>query len=92
MRTIDDALDLLRETLIERGQGYGTTYRQVGLALRVKPQYSILVRIVEKALRLDNLLKFDNTTTTDKAIAAEFLDIAGYAILGLFESSRVKEQ
>ena len=91
MRTIDDALALVKSTLTEKGQGYGPTYRRVAQALGVKPQYSILVRILEKALRIDNILKFDNTETTNKVLAEEFKDIAGYAILGLFESSPLED-
>ena len=85
LRTLAEAINLVNTTLKRKGDAYGTTYRRVGLALSVPPQYSILVRMLEKVMRLDNLLK---TGPIHKvAIAEEFLDLACYAVLGLLESS-----
>jgi len=87
MRRLIEAVDLVYDTLEKKDAIYGQTYRKVGAALGVEPQYSILVRMLEKCIRLNNLLCYGGGRDS-KDVAEEFLDIAVYAVLGLFESSQ----
>ena len=85
MRTHQDALDAVKNLLSDKGLLYGKTYQRVATALSVPPQYSILVRMMEKMFRVDNLLK--GVKPVNQAhLREEFLDIAVYAILAAFES------
>ena len=88
LRTMTEAVDLIRQTLDEKGNIYGPTYRQVGLALGVPSQYSIMVRMMEKLLRINNQLRFGRSQKS----AEEFLDLACYAVLGLMESAPVNNE
>lgn len=84
-RTIGNVIDKVKETLEQKENIYGPTYHRVAVMLSVKPQYSILVRILEKAARAHNIIegnKFDAAHLQE-----EFIDIACYAILAAFESS-----
>lgn len=90
MRKIEDAIDKVREILTLKGGIYGPTYHKVASMLSVCPQYSILVRILEKSARIDNLLK-QPTSQMLEQLQEEFIDIAAYAILAAYESSRTEE-
>lgn len=92
MRTIKEAIQKIESTLEEKGNLYGNTYRRVGLALNVPSQYSIIVRMMEKLMRLDRMVSGFSQTVEAQAVADEFLDLACYAILGLFESSPVQDE
>ena len=83
MRTIEDVLTKIKETLEVKGTIYGPTYRRVASMLNVRPQYSILVRILEKTARIHNLLNSGGDTSH---ICEEFIDIACYAVLAAYES------
>lgn len=85
MRTLAEAINKVTETLGQKGDLYGPTYRRVGLLLNVPSQYSILVRMTEKICRLDNILA-EGQDNRRQAVAEEFLDLACYAILAMFES------
>ena len=83
-RKLSDTVDYLQQVMSVKGNQYGPTYRKVALALSCPVQHSISVRMLEKLLRIDNLLKLP---AVDMAhIREEFLDIAVYACLGAFES------
>jgi hypothetical protein len=83
-RKMDDILGKIQAMLTSKGNTYGRTYHKVGLALGCPPQHSILVRMMEKMLRVNNIL---NRPCPDMAhVQEEFLDIAAYAALGAFES------
>lgn len=89
MRTLNEAFDRMKELMEEKGEAYGPTYRRTAAALGVAPQYSILVRIVEKAMRCDNILRHSDLAdvSANPALVEEFLDIAVYAVLAAFESA-----
>lgn len=89
MRTIHEAIDKVKDTLESKGMKYGRTYIKVAQALNVDPSYSILVRILEKCFRVDHIQTCGRGTRQDihRALTSEFLDIACYAILAMFESS-----
>ncbi len=83
MRTIKEVLDIVEQTLEHKGNTYGPTYRKVATMLSVQPQYSILVRMLEKIARCHNLLKQNGGLAH---LREEFIDIACYAVLAAFES------
>lgn len=83
MRTIEEVIIRVRETLTSKGGQYGTTYKRVATMLSVQPQFSILVRILEKCARCHNLLK---KSGNEEHLREEFIDIACYAVLAAFES------
>jgi hypothetical protein len=85
-RTLSEMIKTVENLLSEKGNDYGKTYLKVAAMLSVKPQYSILVRILEKCARCDNLLRRDNS---EVPLRENFLDIAAYAILAAFESERL---
>lgn len=83
MKTIEEVLDKIKETLEQKGNTYGPTYRRVAAMLNVRPQYSILVRILEKVARVHNML---NVGQVDfDLLQEELIDIACYAVLAAFE-------
>lgn len=83
MTTVEETLEIIKDTLKQKGTIYGSTYRRVATMLNVKPQYSIMVRILEKIARAYNIL---NSGEIDfDALKDQFIDIAGYAVLAAFE-------
>ena len=88
MRSIEEVISLVRDTLTNKGNIYGPTYRRVATMLSVRPQYSIMVRILEKIARAHNMM---NTGPVDlDHLREEFIDIACYAILAAFESENLE--
>jgi hypothetical protein len=86
-RKIEDVVEHVEDTLLAKNDSYSFANRKVALALSIAPQYSIIVRLMEKVVRIDNILK--GPSPDMEKIQEEFIDIAGYGILGAFES--VKE-
>ena len=84
MRTLNEAIDTIKQELTLKGNMYGKTYLKVAQAMSVPPQHSILVRMFEKMFRVKWMI--DNGMKDSKAIASEFKEIAAYAILAMFES------
>lgn len=83
MRQIKEIITKIEETLTQKGNTYGTTYRKVATMLSVQPQYSIMVRMLEKIARIHNMLR--TGTGTAEHLQEEFIDISCYAILAAFE-------
>lgn len=83
IRSVNDIIEVVKETLTAKGDAYGPTYHRVATMLSVRPQYSILVRILEKCARCHNLLRKDGGMAH---LREEMIDIACYAILAAFES------
>jgi hypothetical protein len=89
MRTHQEVIDHVADTLARKGAEYGgPTYRRVATMLSVKPQFSILVRILEKCSRAHNLMM---KSGNEIHLREEFIDIACYAILAAFESHSPEE-
>lgn len=83
VRSLEDIINRVRQTLTDKGNQYGPTYRRVATMLSVQPQYSVLVRILEKCARAHNLMRQAGGLAH---LQEEFIDIACYAILAAFES------
>lgn len=80
-RTIENATKAVADLLKEKAASYGNTYIASSQLLGDPACYGMVYRITEKCLRLKNLLK--SAAPLDE-IEAEFMDIAGCAVLGMF--------
>lgn len=75
-----EALEAVASDLIDRvlmkNEDYGNAWQRHGIA-------GVLVRVSDKALRLENLADGREAIVIDETWADTLRDIAGYALLGL---------
>ena len=83
-KNLADVLDHIYEVLTTKNSTYGFANRKVGLALSRSPLDSLVVRLMEKVIRIDNILK--GPLPDMNQVQEEFLDIAGYGVIGGFEA------
>lgn len=72
---LDESYARVRETVLAKNHDYGSAYQRHGVA-------GILVRLSDKALRLENL-QGHAALVVDESARDTLLDIAGYALLGM---------
>jgi len=78
---VQEVLDSVVEVLYAKNQDYGDAWQAHGIA-------SVLVRLSDKSLRLENL-DGKEALVVDEQVADTLIDIIGYSILGLmYENAR----
>lgn len=73
---LDDAFYAVKDVVIRKNADYGDAWRRHGIV-------GVLIRISDKALRLQTLANGQQALVTDERAADTLLDIAGYALLGM---------
>lgn len=71
----------MHDTFVAKDADYGSSFSQ----LRAKYKNAILIRVFDKANRLDNLIMGDEQKVSDESIDDTLLDLANYCIMEYVE-------
>ncbi|HYK47225.1 MAG TPA: DUF1599 domain-containing protein [Parafilimonas sp.] len=72
----DDAVSIVRETMLNKNHDYGEAWREMS-------QESFVDLILMKLMRIRQILSNDGRTLVSEGIDANYIDIANYAVFAL---------